>query len=125
MSWVKLIVTITKYIPQAWVNYKRKSTKGWAIEMILCDITGSFLSITQLFIDSWLVHDWSGITGNPLKFWLGNVSLFFDVVFMTQHYILYRGAGEKKAIDVEEATTQVDATRQPLLNQDRTPARAR
>ncbi|KAI5304925.1 hypothetical protein KEM56_005690 [Ascosphaera pollenicola] len=130
MSWVKLIVTITKYIPQAWVNYKRQSTKGWAIQMILCDTTGGFLSITQLLIDSYLIHDWSGITGNPLKFWLGNVSLFFDAIFMTQHYVLYRNAGEKKGgagvdVDVEEAVVQVDGARQPLLNGDGTPARIR
>ncbi|KAI5282661.1 hypothetical protein KEM54_002650 [Ascosphaera aggregata] len=123
MSWVKVIVTVTKYIPQAWVNYKRQSTKGWAIQMILCDTSGGLLSIAQLFIDSWLVHDWSGITGNPLKFWLGNVSLFFDGIFMAQHYVLYRHAGEK-VVDVEEAEAeQTDATRQPLLSHDRMPAR--
>ena len=32
-----------------------------------------------------------GIFGNPVKFALGFVSIFFDLVFIFQHYILYRG----------------------------------
>jgi len=90
VSYVKLIVTIVKYIPQAWVNYKRKSTSGWSIGQILLDFAGGIMSIAQLVIDSSLQADWSGLTGNPVKLGLGNVSIFFDIVFMTQHYILYR-----------------------------------
>ena len=41
-------------------------------------------------IDSSLQNDWSGITGNPVKLGLANVSIVFDVIFMVQHYILYR-----------------------------------
>lgn len=44
----------------------------------------------QLLIDSSFQGDWSGITGNPAKFGLSNISLFFDVVFIVQHYVLYR-----------------------------------
>ncbi|WEW58757.1 hypothetical protein PRK78_004225 [Emydomyces testavorans] len=89
ISYVKLVVTVIKYIPQAWVNYKRKSTVGWSIVQILLDFSGGILSILQLVIDSALEDDWSGITGNPIKLGLGNVSIFFDLVFMVQHYILY------------------------------------
>ncbi len=42
-------------------------------------------------IDSSLQSDWSGITGNPVKLYLGNITIVFDIVFMVQHYILYRG----------------------------------
>lgn len=92
VSYIKLVVTAVKYIPQAWVNYKRKSTVGWSIDQILLDITGGVLSISQLVIDSSLQGDWSGLTGNPVKLGLGNVSIFFDIIFITQHYFLYRGA---------------------------------
>jgi cystinosin len=92
VSYIKLVVTVVKYIPQAWVNYKRKSTVGWSIDQILLDITGGVLSISQLVIDSSLQDDWSGLTGNPVKLGLGNVSIFFDIIFITQHYFLYRGA---------------------------------
>ena len=84
-------MTVVKYIPQAWANYQRKSTAGWSIYQILLDVIGGVLSIAQLVIDSSLQSDWSGITGNPVKLGLGNVSIFFDVIFMVQHYILYKG----------------------------------
>lgn len=90
-GFVKLVVTVVKYIPQAWSNYQRKSTVGWSINQILLDVIGGVLSVAQLVIDSSLQSDWSGITGNPVKLGLGNVSIIFDVVFMVQHYILYRG----------------------------------
>lgn len=90
LSYVKLIVTIVKYVPQAWVNYKRKSTAGWSIVQILLDLMGGVLSLIQLVLDSSFQNDWSGVTGNPVKFLLSNVSIAFDVVFMVQHYLLYR-----------------------------------
>lgn len=36
--------------------------------------------------------DFSAITGNPIKFGLGFVSVSFDLVFMVQHYLLYSGS---------------------------------
>src|SRR5258708_2585929 len=76
-------------MPQVLTNYRNRSTIGWSIWQILFDFVGGVLSITQLGIDSYLQHDWSGITGNPVKLLLGNVSIFFDVIFITQHYCLY------------------------------------
>ena len=82
--------TIVKYIPQVWVNYKRQSTVGWSIYPILLDISGGTLSIAQLVLDSSLQDDWSGLAGNPVKLGLGNISIMFDVMFIAQHYWLYR-----------------------------------
>ncbi|KAK7565330.1 L-cystine transporter [Phyllosticta citricarpa] len=115
LGYVKLVVTIVKYIPQVWINYKRKSTVGWSIDTILLDISGGILSNLQLFIDSALEGDWSGITGNPVKFGLGNVSILFDVIFLIQHYALYRNA--TKVVEVQ-ARNERDGEHRPLL-QDR------
>lgn len=90
VGYVKLIVTLIKYTPQIIANYKNKSTKGWSIWQILLDVTGGILSVAQQGIDSYLQGDWSGITGNPVKFALGNVSMIYDTVFITQHYVIYR-----------------------------------
>ena len=111
---MKLFVTVIKYIPQVWVNYKRKSTVGWSIYQILLDLIGGVLSILQLVIDSSLEEDWSGVTGNPVKFGLGNVSIFFDLIFIVQHYILYR---DKVSRSDEERPT--DQSRTPLLADQR------
>lgn len=91
VGYVKLVVTVSKYVPQAWANYQRKSTAGWSIDQILLDFIGGVLSVAQLVIDSSMQSDWSGITGNPVKLGLGNVSIVFDIVFMVQHYLLYKG----------------------------------
>jgi len=100
-SYVKLFVTCMKYAPQAWHNYKVKSTSGWAIGTVLLDLLGGVLSIAQLLIDSGLQADWSGVTGNPVKLGLANVSIFFDIIFITQHYVLYRGDGKQQKEDEE------------------------
>lgn len=90
MGYVKLTTVVVKYIPQVWVNYKRKSTVGWSIYPMLLDFAGGWFSLAQLAIDSWLQNDWSGVTGNPVKFGLGNISIMFDIIFMIQHYVLYK-----------------------------------
>jgi len=86
LSFVKVSVSIVKYIPQVVLNYRRKSTSGWQIWNILLDISGGTLSIVQLVGDSLaeakaqgLPHSWTGIIGNPAKFGLGLASIFFDV----------------------------------------------
>lgn len=71
---------------------------GWNINQILLDLAGGVLSILQLVMDSSLQSDWSGITGNPVKLFLGNISIISDLIFIIQHYILYPGA-ESKAVD--------------------------
>jgi cystinosin len=102
ISYVKLVVTLIKYTPQVIANYRNRSTRGWSILQILLDFGGGILSIAQQSVDSYLQGDWSGITGNPVKFALGNVSMIYDLVFMTQHYVLYRGA-DRKAGEEEDS----------------------
>ncbi|KAI0381742.1 PQ loop repeat-domain-containing protein [Hypomontagnella monticulosa] len=96
ISYVKLLITLVKYVPQLVYNFRNRSTKGWSIGQILLDFLGGILSIAQLAIDSYLQGDWSGITGNPVKFALGNVSMLYDLVFMAQHYVIYRDDGSAK-----------------------------
>ncbi|KAI8358456.1 PQ loop repeat-domain-containing protein [Choanephora cucurbitarum] len=63
LSFIKMGVSFIKYMPQVWINFKRKSTVGWSIHNILLDLTGGLLSILQLFLDASLSGDWSGIYG--------------------------------------------------------------
>ncbi|KAE8447253.1 hypothetical protein EG329_010947 [Mollisiaceae sp. DMI_Dod_QoI] len=101
-SYVKLFITLVKYMPQVLTNYRNRSTQGWSIWQILLDVVGGVLSILQLSIDSYLQGDWSGITGNPVKLMLGNISILFDVIFMTQHYCLYPGNKSKELREGED-----------------------
>ncbi|EHK27513.1 uncharacterized protein TRIVIDRAFT_73286 [Trichoderma virens Gv29-8] len=99
VGYIKILVTLVKYTPQILANYRNKSTRGWSIWQILLDVLGGVLSLAQLGIDSYLQHNWAGITGNPVKLALGNCSLVFDTIFIAQHYVLYRG---KEGSDEEQ-----------------------
>ncbi|KAF9946196.1 hypothetical protein BGZ72_000552, partial [Mortierella alpina] len=90
LSTVKLVISFLKYCPQVYINWSAKSTVGWSIHNILLDFTGGVLSIAQLVLDASIAGDWSGISGDLVKFGLGFLSIAFDLIFMTQHYILYR-----------------------------------
>lgn len=87
---VKVAISIVKYMPQVWMNYRRRSTVGWSITNVLLDFSGGALSTAQLLLDAWRENALSGITGDLAKLFLGSVSIIFDVVFMAQHYWLYR-----------------------------------
>ncbi|KAL3868803.1 hypothetical protein ACJMK2_041562 [Sinanodonta woodiana] len=89
-SYIKLGITLIKYIPQAYMNFRRKSTEGWSIGNVLLDFTGGSFSILQMFLLSYNNDDWGSIFGNPTKFGLGFFSILFDILFIIQHYILYR-----------------------------------
>eukprot|EP01134_Creolimax_fragrantissima_P001987 CFRG1987T1 len=102
LSFLKVIITITKYIPQALYNYQRKSTVGWSIHNILLDITGGLLSIFQMLLIAYNLNDISGFFGNPAKFALGLVSIAFDVLFIIQHYVLYRHTRDYHSINARD-----------------------
>ncbi|XP_055698210.1 cystinosin homolog isoform X1 [Phlebotomus papatasi] len=91
-SYIKLTITLIKYVPQALMNYRRKSTVGWSIGNILLDFTGGILSMLQMMLNAHNYDDWDSIFGDPTKFGLGLFSVCFDVVFIIQHYVLYRNA---------------------------------
>lgn len=95
--YIKLVISFIKYVPQAWMNYKRKSTVGWSIGNVLLDCTGGTLSIMQSFLVSYNSNDWPSLYADPVKLGLGYLSIMFDILFMVQHYILYRHAKDDSA----------------------------
>jgi cystinosin len=101
LSFVKLTISTVKYMPQAYLNFARKSTVGWSIANVVLDFSGGLLSVAQLMVDGFhgpKPNNWAGIVGNPVKFGLGFVSMFFDIIFMIQHYILYRHAAIQNSV---------------------------
>ena len=70
-------------------------------------------------MDAACQDDWSAVTGDPVKFGLGFASMVFDVIFMVQHFCLYRNHSSS-AVPVSAAPPPVgasdaDAWRAPLL----------
>ncbi|XP_077692652.1 cystinosin isoform X3 [Eretmochelys imbricata] len=92
-SYIKLGISLIKYFPQAYMNFRRKSTEGWSIGNVLLDFTGGSFSLLQMFLQSYNNDEWILIFGDPTKFGLGLFSITFDVVFIIQHYCLYRTSG--------------------------------
>jgi len=72
---------------QAYNNGETKQTLSFPIRN-----TYVKLECTQIIvlIDVSLTDKWKFIFGDPTKFGLGVFSIFFDVVFIIQHYCLYR-----------------------------------
>ena len=90
-GYCKAIITFVKYMPQVYLNYKRKSTEGWSIVNILFDFTGGLFSVLQDVIKA-VGHGESPFSGggfNIVKWMLGIMSIIFDIIFMAQHW-LYR-----------------------------------
>mmetsp|Transcript_12278 Transcript_12278/g.21910 ORF Transcript_12278/g.21910 Transcript_12278/m.21910 type:complete len:324 (+) Transcript_12278:141-1112(+) len=117
VSYIKLVITLCKYLPQVYLNYQRKSTVGWSIANVLLDFTGGFLSLIQLFIDASLENDWSSVFGDPVKLGLSLLSLSFDMIFILQQYVFYGNGASADFEDVsEEDTTPLrpDSTISPL-----------
>ncbi|XP_065078565.1 cystinosin homolog isoform X2 [Ochlerotatus camptorhynchus] len=104
LSYIKLAITLIKYVPQAVLNFRRKSTVGWSIENILLDFTGGTLSMLQMLLNAYNYDDWASIFGDPTKFGLGLFSVLFDIVFIVQHYVLYKRP--KKTIDTVESNLE-------------------
>lgn len=93
-SHVKLTITLVKYIPQAFMNFQRKSTSGWSIGNVLLDFVGGVFSLLQMIILAINFDDWDGLLIDTTKLGLGLFSVSFDILFIIQHYVLYReGSG--------------------------------
>ncbi|KAI6172672.1 Cystinosin [Aphelenchoides besseyi] len=90
LSYVKMAVSLSKYTPQAIMNFRRSSTLGMSIGNFLLDFTGGMFSILQMILIGWNTNDWSGFLSNKVKFGLGMISIIFDCLFIFQHYCLYR-----------------------------------
>ncbi len=108
-SYVKLIISCIKYIPQVVMNYRRKSTEGWSIGNILLDLLGGILSLIQMCLLAINYNDWSSLFGSITKLGLGIVSIGFDLIFIIQHYILYKKPQQEEdgyhVLDNNEDTT--------------------
>lgn len=87
----KAYITAAKYMPQVIMNYKNKSTKGFSMLNVFLDFTGCFFSILQNVIDT--IKGLQGVRENDInivKYLISVISFIFDVIFIVQHYYLYK-----------------------------------
>ncbi|XP_057983988.1 cystinosin homolog [Malania oleifera] len=86
---IQVTMTVIKYIPQAIMNFARKSTDGFSIGNILLDLFGGVTTYGQMAVQSIDQDSWVNFYGNIGKTLLSLVSIFFDLIFICQHYVLY------------------------------------
>ena len=96
-----------EYIPQVYLNYKRKSTKGWNIFNILCDFTGGAFSFIQNIIDYErnefsIEKEGQNNTLNIAKFAISFIAMFFDIIFrgMMEHKTCQTAVRRERRTDV-------------------------
>lgn len=89
LGYIKIALTVIKYIPQVWLNWVRRSTSGWNILNVLLDLAGGVLSMSQLYLDALASEHLAGIMGFDTKLVLGIVSIIFDTIFLLQHYLWF------------------------------------
>ncbi|PRQ54108.1 cystinosin homolog [Rosa rugosa] len=102
---IQVFMTAIKYIPQAIFNFTRKSTVGFSIGNILLDFSGGVANYAQMGVQSIDQGSWVNFYGNIGKTLLSLISIFFDLLFMGQHFILYpaKGATISSKISKEES----------------------
>ena len=88
LGYGKLVISFVKYSPAVYWNWKRKSTKGWSIFNIILDLVGGTFSLA-----SGSVSLQNGL--NVTKLFLALLTVIYDVIFVVQHYVLYRGNDQK------------------------------
>ncbi|XP_030948601.1 cystinosin homolog [Quercus lobata] len=86
---IQAFMTVIKYIPQAVMNFTRKSTAGFSIGYILLDFTGGTTNFLQMIVQSIDQGSLVNFFGNLGKMLVSLVSIFFDLIFMCQRYVLY------------------------------------
>ena len=86
LGYFKLAISSLKYLPQMYWNYQRKSTAGWSIFNILMDLTGGLFSFGQMGLEAIFGLD---VKINIVKLVLGIMVVFYDILFVIQHYCLY------------------------------------
>ncbi|KAJ7974722.1 cystinosin-like [Quillaja saponaria] len=109
---IQVSMTVIKYIPQVFMNFLRKSTDGFSIGNILLDFSGGVTNYAQMVVQSIDQDSWVNFYGNIGKVLLSLVSIFFDIIFIVQHYVLYR---DKKALKTLTSPEQDEENGEPIV----------
>ncbi|PON44039.1 Lysosomal cystine transporter [Parasponia andersonii] len=108
---IQVSMTIIKYTPQAFMNFKRKNTDGYSIGGVVLDFSGGVANYAQMTVQSIDQNSWVNFSGNIGKLLIAFVSIFFDLIFMSQHFLLY---GSRRAVIPSKTSEE----KEPLIKSD-------
>lgn len=103
----KSFISFIKYVPQVYLNFLRKHTRGFSIGNVFMDLGGGTCSFLQMFINAYAnpkedgSPDFSYINSNIPKLILSLESVFFDLIMITQYF--YYKKNTKRVAEEEEA----------------------
>lgn len=119
LSWLGAAFYVGARIPQLWKNYERKSTDGISpflfATTLLANVTYNISILTSNeFLES---PDRKAFLLNAMPFILGcTVTIFFDMVYFYQHYVLYAKDMQLRAFEREhEHHEHLSDENSPLL----------
>ncbi|KAI9121426.1 hypothetical protein K1719_008459 [Acacia pycnantha] len=104
---IQVCMTTIKYVPQAIMNFMRKSTDGFSIGNILLDLSGGIANYGQMVVQSIDQGSWVNFYGNIGKLLLSLVSVSFDIFFICQHYVLYPATKDFKSVASKEPENEI------------------
>jgi len=107
-SYIKIGISLVKYAPQAYMNWRRKSTAGYSPVNMSLDFAGSTFLVLQLILLALNRSDIYSMIGNPAKFGVGFASWIFTGLFMVQNFILYRNRSGYETIEPTTDATSDD-----------------
>ncbi len=105
LGYVKTVSSLVKYVPQAWLNFRRRSTIGWSVGNVMLDISGAGFNLGQTALDAAI--NGFDVLANVPKLALAAVSVGFDALFIVQHYVLYRARPTLPSVDTTEPKPSV------------------
>ena len=103
-------------MPQVYLHFKTKSTKGWHILGVWGDFTGGVFSIVQMLLYCVIDHDNAQLTGNIPKLVLSTESLGFDLVFFFQHYVFYNTYSDRHQEESTQSVSTLNSEKQRSYN---------
>lgn len=97
---LSLIVSLYRYISQFYLNYNRQATRGWNIYGVLFELCYGLLFVGR-FIYIVAINESINDIGNTgiFDFLIGIFAVFFNLIFMIQHFYLYRGQNDDYFIE--------------------------
>jgi len=112
-GYMKIGVSLIKYVPVAYWNFVRKSTQGFSVATFLFDFAGGGFSLMEAFLDYYI-----GETTqlNPVKVTLGVVCMSYDLLLIFQHFVLYGNKNKRISIETPDPEAIRDSLREQLVN---------
>ena len=106
LSLCKFVITVVKFSPQVYLNWKNKNTRGWSIVQVFPDLGGAIFSFLQMVVVSINTHDWNTYFGNSIKMFLSILTVAYDSIFLVQHFVVYRK--NNKLLEQESEYTSIE-----------------